>query len=120
MTEASRDALEAGKAATRAGVTSHEVDRAARDVIAKAGFAEGFEHRLGYSIGIGFPPDWGEGRIMSINENDPTILEPGMCFHYIPDIKFPHEGGVVFSESLVVTETGYELLSHYSKEIPYK
>jgi len=120
MAEASRDALETAKAATRAGVTSHEVDRAARQVIAKAGFANGFEHRLGYSIGIGFPPDWGEGRIMSINENDETILRPGMCFHYIPDIKFPHEGGVVFSESLVVTETGYELLSQYSQEIPHK
>ncbi len=120
MAEASRDALEAGKAATRAGVTSHEVDHAAREVIRKAGFADGFEHRLGYSIGIGFPPDWGEGRIMSINENDPLVLEPGMCFHYIPDLKFPHEGGVVFSESLVVTETGYEPLSQYSLELPFK
>ena len=120
MVEASRDALEAGKAATRAGVTSHEVDKAAREVIAKAGFADGFEHRLGYSIGIGFPPDWGEGRIMSINENDPLVLEPGMCFHYIPDLKYPHQGGVVFSESVVVTETGYELLSDYSREIPFR
>ena len=120
MAEASRDALEAAKAATRAGVTSHEVDRAARDVIRAAGFAEGFEHRTGYSIGIGFPPDWGEGRIMSINENDPLVLEPGMCFHFIPDIKLPHQGGVVFSECLVVTETGYERLSDYSREIAYR
>ena len=117
MAEASRDALEAAKAATRAGVTSHEVDLAGRNVMRKAGFADGFEHRLGYSIGIGFPPDWGEGRIMSINENDPLVLEPGMCFHYIPDLKFPHQGGVVFSECLSVTETGYELLSDYPSEI---
>ena len=85
-----------------------------------AGFVDGFEHRLGYSIGIGFPPDWGEGRIMSINENDPLVLEPGMCFHYIPDCKFPYQGGVVFSECLAVTETGYELLSDFASEIFYK
>ncbi len=117
MAGASRDALEAAKAATRAGVTSHEVDLAARSVIRDAGFLDGFEHRLGYSVGIGFPPDWGEGRIMSINENDPLVLEPGMCFHYIPDIKLPYQGGVVFSECLAVTETGYELLSDYASEI---
>ena len=120
MAQASRDALEAAKAATRAGVTSHEVDRAGRSVMHKAGFADGFEHRLGYSIGIGFPPDWGEGRIMSINENDPLVLEPGMCFHYIPDCKLPYQGGVVFSECLAVTETGYDLLSDYASEIFYK
>jgi len=120
MAEASRDALNAAKDATRAGVTSHDVDRAAREVMRKAGFAEAFAHRTGYSIGIGFPPDWGEGRIMSINENDPTVLEPGMCFHYIPDLKIAGEGGVVFSESLVVTENGYEPLSEYPQEIFHK
>ena len=117
MAKASRDALEAAKAATRAGVTSPEVDRAGRAVMRDAGFLDGFEHRLGYSVGIGFPPDWGEGRIMSINENDPLVLEPGMCFHYIPDCKFPYQGGVVFSECLAVTETGYDLLSEYPSEI---
>ena len=120
MAEASRDALEAAKSATRAGVTSHEVDKAGRDVMRKAGLSDAFEHRLGYSIGIGFPPDWGEGRIMSINENDPLVLEAGMCFHYIPDLKIPHQGGAVFSESLVVTDSGYELLSDYPRELIFR
>ncbi len=120
MAEASRDALNAAKAAIRPGVTSHEVDRAARETMRKAGFARYFMHRTGYSIGIGFPPDWGEGQIMSINENDPTVLEPGMCFHLIPDLKIVHEGGVVLSESLVVTEKGYELLTEYPQEIVRK
>lgn len=117
MAAASRDALNAAKEATKPGVTSHEVDSAARGVMARAGFADAFEHRTGYSIGIGFPPDWGEGRIMSINENDPLVLQPGMCFHYIPDLKIANEGGAVFSESLVVTDAGYELLSEYSQEL---
>jgi len=120
MAQASCDALEAAKSATRAGVTSHDVDKAARDVMRTAGLSHAFEHRLGYSIGIGFPPDWGEGRLMSINENDPLVLETGMCFHYIPDLKIPHEGGAVFSESLVVTDTGYELLSDYPRELVFR
>jgi Xaa-Pro aminopeptidase len=117
MAEASRDALNAAKAAIRAGVTSHEVDLAARSVMRTAGFARYFMHRTGYSIGIGVPPDWGEGRIMSINANDPTVLEPGMCFHLIPDLKVARQGGVVLSESVAVTATGHELLTDFPQEI---
>jgi Xaa-Pro dipeptidase len=120
MCEASREGLNAAKARIRAGVTSAEVDSACREAIRKAGFARYFAHRTGYSIGIGFPPDWGEGRIMSINEGDPTVLEPGMCFHLIPDLKVTGQGGVVFSEAVVVTETGWEPLSSYPQEIYYK
>jgi Xaa-Pro dipeptidase len=120
MCEASRDGLNAAKAKIRPGVTSAEVDFACREVIRQAGFAPYFTHRTGYSIGIGFPPDWGEGRIMSINEGDPTVLEPGMCFHLIPDLKATGEGGVVCSEAVVLTETGWEPLSSYPQEILYK
>ncbi len=118
--EASREALNAAKAAIRPGVTSHEVDRAARNVMRRAGLEKYFMHRTGYSIGIGVPPDWGEGRIMSLNENDRTMLEPGMCFHLIPDLKIVHQGGVVFSESVVVTDTGYDLLSPFPQDIVFK
>jgi Xaa-Pro dipeptidase len=120
MTEASRDALEAATAAIKPGVISHEVDLAARTVMRKAGFDRYFMHRTGYCIGIGVPPDWGEGRIMSINENDPTVLEPGMCFHLIPDLKVVHQGGVVFSESVVVTDRGHARLTEFPQEIFFK
>ena len=120
MAEASRDALEAAKAAIRPGVTSHDVDRAARAVMNQAGLGRYFSHRTGYSIGIGLPPDWGEGRIMSINENDPTVLETGMCFHLIPDLKLVHQGGVVFSESVAVTETGHERLTDFPLEVFFR
>jgi Xaa-Pro dipeptidase len=120
MYNASRDGLNAAKAKIKPGAVSHDVDRAARDVINKAGFGTYFMHRTGYSIGIGFPPDWGEGRIMSLNENDPTVLEAGMCFHLIPDLKGLDDGGVVCSESLVVTDTGYRLLTDYPQDLVYK
>lgn len=120
LAEASREALHAARAAIRPGVTSHEVDLAARSVIRRAGFEPYFRHRTGYSIGIGLPPDWGEGRILSINQHDPTVLEPGMCFHLIPDLKVVHQGGVVFSESVVVTERGHELLTEFPQELVFR
>lgn len=120
MAEASRDALAAAVAAIRPGVTSHEVDGAARAVMGRAGLGRYFSHRTGYSIGIGLPPDWGEGRIMSINEHDPTVLEAGMCFHLIPDLKLVNQGGVVFSECVLVTETGHERLTEFPLEIFFK
>ncbi len=47
--------LEAQQAALdfiKPGVTAHEVDRAARRVIEKAGYGEYFNHRLGHGIGM--------------------------------------------------------------------
>jgi Xaa-Pro aminopeptidase len=57
---------------------------------------------------------------MSINENEPTALEAGMCFDLIPDVKIVHQGGVVFSESVVVTDRGHELLTDFSQEIFFR
>ena len=51
---------------------------------------------------------------------DPTVLEPRMCFHLIPDLKVVHQGGVVFSESIVVTERGHEPLTDFPQEIFFR
>jgi Xaa-Pro dipeptidase len=120
MAEVSRDALAAARAAFKPGATSGQVDFAARDLIAKAGLADAFKHRTGYSIGIGYPPDWGEGRLQSVKEGDPTVLEPGMVFHLIPDLKLAGLGGAVCSETLLVTQTGHEVLTPYPYDIVHK
>ncbi len=120
MAEASKEALNLAIEAIKPGVTSGEVDRVCRDHIKKAGYAEYFQHRTGYSIGIGFPPDWGEGRTQSIKEGDPTPLQPGMVFHLIPDLKVVNEGGVVFSETVLVTEKGHEVLTDFPQKLFYK
>jgi Xaa-Pro dipeptidase len=82
-----------------------------RDALAAA--RAKFKHLTGYSIGIGYPPDWGEGRLQSIKEGDPTVLEPGMVFHLIPDLKLAGLGGAVCSETLLVTDKGHEALTLY-------
>jgi len=120
MAEVSREALAAAREAMRPGASAGAVDFAARDLIARAGFADAFKHRTGYSVGIGYPPDWGEGRIQSIKENDATLLEAGMVFHLIPDLKIAGLGGAVCSETVLVTEGGCEVLTPFSYEIPRK
>lgn len=112
--EAITDGLTAAIETIKPGVTSGEVDRACRDVTSKAGFSNNHRHRVGYSIGIAFPPDWGEGHIMSIRPADPTPLEAGMTFHLVPTVFFDGEAQIGFSETVLVTEKGCEQLTRGS------
>jgi len=120
MAAVSTGALAAARAAMRPGATAGDVDRAARGPVERAGLADAFKHRTGYSVGVGYPPDWGEGRIQSIKEKDETVLESGMVFHLIPDLKVAGLGGAVCSETLLVTEGGCEVLTPFSYDIPRK
>ena len=80
----------------------------ARAVTTKAGFADYHRNRLGYSIGVSYPPDWGEGEIISLQQNDDRVLKAGMTFHMPPLCLKYREFGIGFSESILVTETGCE------------
>ena len=104
----------------RPGVTCEQVDHAARSVIEKAGFGEHFRHRLGYSIGVNYPPDWGEGQILSLQKREPRPLEPGMCFHMVPLCLIYREFGIGFSETIYVTDDGCEWFSTLPRQIIVK
>lgn len=109
-------ALEAALAAIRPGVTSGEVDRACRGVIQRAGYGDRFVHRTAYSIGIGFPPDWGEGKTLALRKDDPTVLQPGMTFHVVPTI-FEEDFGMGFSETVQVTARGCEVITRFPRQL---
>jgi Xaa-Pro dipeptidase len=74
--------------------------------------------RLGYSIGIGFPPDWGE-RTVSIRADDTTVLEENMTFHVIAGMWMTGYGFEA-SESVRVTPTGAELFTSAPRELIHK
>ena len=76
------------------------------------------ESRTGYSIGIGYPPDWGE-HTLNISKGDKTILQHNVCFHMIAVMQFG-EWGVEASESVRVTENGSELFCNYSRDLHIK
>ncbi len=114
------DATTAALEFIKPGVTSHDADTAARAVTTKAGFADYHRNRLGYSIGVSYPPDWGEGEIISLQQNEQRVLKPGMTFHMPPLCLKYREFGIGFSESIIVTETGCERLSKLPREIVIK
>ena len=109
--QATADALAAVIDAIRPGAVSEEVDRAGRDLIAAAGFGPWHRHRIGYSIGVNYPPDWGEGQIFSIRAGEKRRLEENMTFHLVPGCLIFDEMGIVTSASVRVTATGCEVLN---------
>jgi Xaa-Pro dipeptidase len=111
------EGLESAIAKIRPGVTSGDVDEACTGLLRKKGFYDYFKKRLGYSVGIGFPPGWGEGAIMDIKHNDPRELKAGMVFHLPPAMRVGDEWGFGVSETVVVTEKGGEPLSNCPREL---
>ena len=110
------EALHAGIDVTKPGNTADDVAQAFWKVLDKYGIEK--KSRTGYSIGIGYPPDWGE-HTLNIYKGDKTILEKNICFHMIAVMQFG-EWGVEASESVRVTETGSELFCNLSKELHIK
>ena len=110
------EALQAGIDATKPGNTVDHVAQAFWKILDKYGIEK--KSRTGYSIGIGYPPDWGE-HTLNIYKGDMTILEPNICFHMIAVMQFG-EWGVEASEAIRVTDQGAELFCNMSKELHVK
>ena len=99
--------------AARPGVTCAEVEAVWQGVLNRHGYRK--ESRVGYSIGLGFPPDWGE-RTASLRPGDATVLETGMCFHFQSGM-WLDDFGAAISESFVVTQGGGERLCAVDREL---
>ena len=110
------EALQAGIDATKAGKTADDVAQAFWKILDKYGIEK--TSRTGYSIGIGYPPDWGE-HTLNISKGDMTELKPNFTFHMIAVMQFGN-WGVEASESIRVTEKGSELFYDFPKELRIK
>lgn len=108
--------IEAGLAAARPGNLCEDVEAAFRFELAKYGIEK--TSRCGYSIGLSYPPDWGE-RTMSLRPGDRTVLEENMCFHFMPGLWFD-DWGIEITESLRVAPGGGEPLAHVPREVLVK
>ena len=117
LAEAQIEALEAVVDAIRPGAISEKVDKVGRDIVAKAGFGKWHVNRLGYSIGVNYPPDWGEGQIISIRKGEKRALEENMTFHIVAGTIIPDEFGTCTSASVRVTATGCEVMNTLPRKI---
>jgi len=123
---APRDYLDAEKAVLEAvavgmerikpGNLCEDVAHAFNSRLNSLGFEK--DSRCGYSIGLSYPPDWGE-RTMSFRKGDKTLLKPGMTFHFMPAL-WLDDGGLEITEPVLVTETGGEYLCSTPRELLVK
>jgi len=111
------EAVDACLAAMKPGVPAGEIDRVARAVIKVGAPHVEQASRTGYSIGIGFAPDWGEGHILSLLDGQERALEPNMTFHLIPWVQVPGMAGVGITETVRVTEKGCERLTDFPRQV---
>jgi Xaa-Pro aminopeptidase len=98
------------------GITAEQVEERWRKAIAHSTVVK--ESRLGYSIGVNYPPDWGEQTI-SLRPGDTTVLKPNMVLHLIPGIWY-EEVGFEIDASIRITEKGWEGLYEYPFELCIK
>ncbi len=103
--EAVLEANRAGRAAVRPGVLCQEVDRAARSMIAEAGFGDRFIHRTGHGIGLEVHEH------PYIVEGNDCPLEPGMAFSVEPGVYLPGRLGVRIEDIVVCVSDGVESLN---------
>lgn len=106
-----RESQQAGIDSIRAGITGQDGDKAARDVIEKAGYGDYFRHGTGHGIGIEVHEKPRLSKIFSgiLKAGTPVTVEPG--------IYLPGKGGVRIEDIVLIKEDGAENLNQLSREL---
>jgi Xaa-Pro aminopeptidase len=107
------EGIDAALAVARPGAGSRDVHAAWTRTIARHGLVK--DSRCGYSIGLNYPPDWGE-RTISLRAVDETILEPNMTIHFMPGI-WLDDWGIAISEPIRITEDGVETFCSFERRL---
>ncbi len=110
-----REALDAGIAVVKPGVTAAAVARAENDVFRKYGLGDYVTNRYtrvrGHGIGLFCDSK------PHILEDVETELVPGMALIVHPNTYHPEVGYIVLGDAVVVTETGVEVLCRTPREL---
>lgn len=104
------EAEEAAVKAVKAGVRAADLDKLARDILTRHGLGEAFAHSLGHGVGL----EVHEGPGLRGTSED--VLQSGMVITIEPGAYLPNVGGVRIEDLVLVTDDGYEVLSHAPKE----
>jgi Xaa-Pro aminopeptidase len=107
--EVTIDAQLAALGTMRSGVTAEQVHLAAETVYRDAGFEVGY--RTGRAIGYSFLEQ------PELKHGDQTSLQTGMTFAVDGGITVAGQFGTRVGDSVVVTDTGFDYLTPYPKEL---
>lgn len=105
------EAHDAAINAVRPGITTGDVDAAARRIIETAGYGERFFHRVGHGLGLEAHEN------PSLDPGSQTVLEAGMVFTVEPGIYVPGWGGVRIEDDIVVEEGGCRVLTKADRSL---
>lgn len=112
-TKVIREGLEAALDVVKPGVECQQMAHAWEAVIRRHGIEK--DSRIGYPVGIGFPPTWGE-LTCSLRAGDSTVMEENMTFHCIPAL-WLEKYGLVVSETFAVTEGGAQCFASCPRDL---
>ncbi|HMQ93568.1 MAG TPA: Xaa-Pro peptidase family protein [Amaricoccus sp.] len=104
-------ANEAGRAASRAGRSAHDVDDAVQRLLEASPFAAFARHKTGHGLGL----DVHEAP--QIMRGNAAVLESGMVFTVEPGLYRLGECGVRIEDDVLVTETGIDCLTTFPREL---
>jgi len=110
------EGLQAGLDVARAGNRCEDIAASFFSVLHKYGIEK--DNRTGYSIGLSYPPDWGE-RTMSLRMGDTTELQPNMTFHFMTGL-WMDGWGFETTESFVIRDGNPELLAEVPRQMRSK
>ena len=107
------EGMEAGLDVARAGNVAEDIVTAFNTAVNKYGFYK--ESRMGYPIGVSYPPDWGE-RTISFRPGDRSVLKENMTFHFMTAL-WQEDWGLEITESFIVRNGAPELLANYPRKL---
>ena len=107
--QAAIDAQQAAISAIRPGVIAEDVAQVANEVYHSRGYETGY--RTGRSIGVAYL------EAPELKVGDKTVLQTGMTFAVDGGISIDGALGGRIGDSIVVTETGFEYLTNYPREL---
>jgi Xaa-Pro aminopeptidase len=104
-------APEMGRSRLTPGTQVVDVDAAAREVVASAGYGDEFVHGLGHGVGLQIhePP--------LLGPSGTGALQAGMVVTVEPGVYLPGRGGVRIEDTLIVRSGTPELLTRSPREL---
>jgi len=101
----------AGREVVRPGVEAAAVDKACRDVIAEAGWADAFLHGTGHGVGLEIHED------PRVSATGRGTLATGYVVTVEPGVYLTGIGGVRIEDTVVVTPGGCDILTASPKDL---
>lgn len=95
----------------RPGATCAEVDISVRAYYKQHDLMPYWKHHVGHAIGLRYH----EAPFLDVG--DQTLIQPGMVFTVEPGLYVPELGGFRHSDTVIVTESGMEILTYYPRDL---